>query len=675
MIKTNKIIKKIGSFNSGNFLIIGVVATLVLLNLFAYSRAISFGIQPYRIGDWLINYQGGFVRRGLIGQLIYLISTNKPNTIWIAYALQGIIYLVLSYFVLRLYFLQKRDRTWLLFLFSPAFIFLFPFYDSEGWFRKELLVYLAYVLLLYGLRDGLFRVRYLWISLSLYVCSVFSHEVASLTLIFFLYPLYQIVKQNPDQKRKIYLFMGVYGIVSVAGIVLAVAFPGGLIAVEKICQSLTFRGLQPEICDGAIRYLAYGMNHGLQEVMLMVQTKNYLLIYPALLLIAMVPIALTSWWHQRIIFLALGFISLLPLFFVATDWGRWIAIFTTLIFLSILFDSTLREIKTRSVSLLAVIAYASLWSIPHIQGWPTRLVESYIGSGPGLGVVDLAFSKIPHEMTLSPLRNPVWMDLGRGYKGLVFYPLTAKSSNQDVFYYYGLKNRVSSNIPGLGKSSVGLLEMENHKNIEAISSGRLADDHFYILDQQGALLVLQNIYSDKDFLAKVDSFFVYAPSLKVREDLKSANGILELAAFTPVAKIGEPIVFSSQKGERPIFLFGGWSIYSEDWGTWSDGPESLINLPLPKGRVSALKLNVAAFLPGTRTQQAVKIYMNDRLVKQVTLQRADDNEIELAISSELANQSIVTLRFQIEHPISPHELGMSMDRRKLGIGIKSAVFR
>ena len=28
----------------------------------------------YRMGDWLINYQGGIVRRGILGELLYQIS-------------------------------------------------------------------------------------------------------------------------------------------------------------------------------------------------------------------------------------------------------------------------------------------------------------------------------------------------------------------------------------------------------------------------------------------------------------------------------------------------------------------------------------------------------------------------------------------------------------------------
>ena len=126
------------------------VFTLVGVNLGIYYFDVASTIQSYRIGDWLINYQDGFVRRGLIGQLIYSMSADGLSIIWVTYAIQCTIYILLSYYALRLYYSASRSRAWLLIIFSPAFIFLFPFYDPSGWYRKELLVYLACALQCFG---------------------------------------------------------------------------------------------------------------------------------------------------------------------------------------------------------------------------------------------------------------------------------------------------------------------------------------------------------------------------------------------------------------------------------------------------------------------------------------------------------------------------------------------
>lgn len=675
MINIKTITKNLGNYTGRNYFIAGIAIALVLFHLFTYSREISAAIQPYRIGDWLINYRGGFVRRGFIGQLIYLISTNRPNTIWIAFALQAIIYLALSYFVLRLFFAQKRNRVLLLMLFSPAFIFIFPLYDLEGWFRKELLVFLAYVLMVYGLREGVLRVKYLWASLLTYSIVVFSHEVASLTLVFFLFPLYVVFQCQASLDRKMMFFGAGYVLVAICGLALSILFPGDLKTAERVCMSLTARGLQPDICDGAIQYLSYGASHGFQEVATKIQSRFYLVIYPLLLALALLPVFLTDWWRTRWPILVLGFISLIPLFAVGMDWGRWIVIFVTLVFMSILFDGTFGQLKTRKISSIAVVLYAALWSIPHIQGWPTRLVETYAGSGPGLGVIDLIFAKVPNEIARSPLQNSIWVEMGKKYQGFVYYPLRIQSKDQDAFYYFGLKNFIPSNLSSSDKWSEKFVEQENSKNLSMIRSGKVSDNHFYILDQEGALLALQYANTQHDLLLKLDGYYVFAPNWKACLECKQITTTSELISLTPKSVIGVPLSFSGIKGEKPLFLFEGWSIYPEDWGTWSEGGESTIKLPLPKGDPQLLELNLAAFLPGKYTSRSLDVYINGEFIKRVTLNDSRSNLLRLPIPQSALSREILTLKFLIENPLSPYELGMSMDRRKLGVGIQSAVFK
>lgn len=675
MINIKTISKNICSSSHKNYYIAGIAIALVFFHLLTYSREIVVTIQPYRIGDWLINYQGGFVRRGLIGQLIYLISTNRPNTIWIAYAIQVITYLTLSYFVLLLFFAQHKNRVFLLFLFSPAFIFMFPLYDIEGWFRKELLVFLAYALLVYGLREGVVRSKYLWASFFIYFIAVFSHEVASLTLVFFLFPLYVISKRQSSFDRKIIFFGFAYALTAICGLALSVLLPGDLKTAERVCLSLTARGIQPGICDGAIQYLAYGASHGVQEVATKIQSRYYLSIYPLLLALALLPVFFTNWWRTRFSILILGFVSLIPLFVVGMDWGRWIAIYVTLIFISVLFDGTLGQLKTRKISLAAVILYATLWSIPHIQGDTKRLIETYAGSGPGLGVIDLVFSSVPRENARSPLQNPVWIEFGKKYQGFIYYPLNIQSKDQNVFYYYGLKNSIPSNLTGSDHWNERFIQIENAKNSSIIRSQNLDHQNFYILSQEGAILALQYTNPSRDFLAKLDGYYVFAPNWKTFAEYKKILNIPELSSLHPRGHLGEPVKFSGFNGEKPIFLFEGWSIYSEDWGTWSEGGEAIIKLPLPKDTPKLLELNMAAFLPGKQTSRAVDFFMNGEFIKRVVLKDPHNNMIKLAIPNFALAQEMLTLKLVIESPSSPYDLGMSMDRRKLGVGMKTAVFR
>ncbi|MGC8529497.1 MAG: hypothetical protein ACP5OP_04775, partial [Leptospirillia bacterium] len=60
----NKYLKK--------FLVPYFLIILVFIAVGAWNQ-IGFH-EGFNIGDWLINYQGGFVRRGLIGEILYHLS-------------------------------------------------------------------------------------------------------------------------------------------------------------------------------------------------------------------------------------------------------------------------------------------------------------------------------------------------------------------------------------------------------------------------------------------------------------------------------------------------------------------------------------------------------------------------------------------------------------------------
>ena len=343
--------------NSFITLIVFVLAVITLSN---YAFEIRNGTDGYRLGDWLINYQGGWVRRGLIGQFIYWITGSKTSMIWMTFGLQAFAYLVTIIYLLKLYFAQPRENFWLLVLFSPAFIILFSFYDDLGGFRKELLLFLAFILLIYSLRGRLIQPIYLMFSVIAYGVAVFSHEIAALASPFFLYQIYLALKRNEIgtqinlRDRNILLGSGgVYFVLSISSILLTIAISAPNYLVDEICGSLTSRDFDPRICAGSIAWLMKSTSFGINEVLGYIQTKNYLLIYLTLLFVSLTPLFLTNWvWrHWKILFI--GFIVLLPLYFVAIDWGRWIYVYITLAFLSILISSFHENISVKKIPIVS----------------------------------------------------------------------------------------------------------------------------------------------------------------------------------------------------------------------------------------------------------------------------------------------------------------------------------
>jgi hypothetical protein len=99
------------------------------------------------ISEWLINYKGGFTKRGIIGEIcIWFANLFSANLRDIIFGFQTVILGV--YFILIYFFLRniKVDRILLLSIFTPIFI-LYPIAEIEVLARKEVFIFI--ILLIY----------------------------------------------------------------------------------------------------------------------------------------------------------------------------------------------------------------------------------------------------------------------------------------------------------------------------------------------------------------------------------------------------------------------------------------------------------------------------------------------------------------------------------------------
>lgn len=70
----------------------GVYALTLLLSLI-YNSVYTFLF--YDFSDLFINYQGGFIRRGLLGELFYWLNLKGINPIYVAYSMSLLAYVVI----------------------------------------------------------------------------------------------------------------------------------------------------------------------------------------------------------------------------------------------------------------------------------------------------------------------------------------------------------------------------------------------------------------------------------------------------------------------------------------------------------------------------------------------------------------------------------------------------
>ena len=360
-------------------------------------------LDAWIVGDWLINYAGGFVRRGLPGEAIRLLwkATGVAPPAWVL-GLQLVLYAVFFLSAFRLLRSRLTDWGFLLATLSPA-VFSFWVLDHQGAGRKEIL-YFA-VLATYGVmlkRDsGLLRsdLRHgLLLSAGLTVL-VLSHEMLFLFSPFLLTLLLVSRQEGAREMPRFALRALVAPALAVA---FSVGFPGNASVAARICRSL--RRYAPDECQGAsaIGYLARNAGNAMGDVAKEIRDHGLVSTYVIALLLGAVPfcLILLSWkpWERlpallrsrldvQVFLVALA--APLPAFAVGYDWGRFLNMYFVSVLIvfcawtdrrarmgqataaavgAVMKDPPAPRRWDRGVAALLALAYVTCWSMPHSGG-------------------------------------------------------------------------------------------------------------------------------------------------------------------------------------------------------------------------------------------------------------------------------------------------------------------
>ena len=100
------------------------------------------------ISEWLINYKGGFTRRGMGGEvailLANLLNLSLRKSIFFIQSFLQLSYLVLIYYYFNKF---KLNLLQLFALFAPIFL-LYPVAEIEALGRKEIILFISFVIIL-----------------------------------------------------------------------------------------------------------------------------------------------------------------------------------------------------------------------------------------------------------------------------------------------------------------------------------------------------------------------------------------------------------------------------------------------------------------------------------------------------------------------------------------------
>ena len=324
------------------------------------------------IGDWLVNYQGGFVRRGLIGEGIFrLAALLAVNPDRVVISLQSLSYGTFIWFSFLLLRRQKEIWRYVLLIISPA-IFLFQIYVPSGGYRKEIL-FLALLAFTVWAAKSLSTARFerlFFGLLLLFPALVLSHETMAIWL-----PLLLIVyvSQVPLTRKRVAIVLALCSF-SVLALAASLLNRGDATVAAKIAFSLREAGYMN--LKAAIASLASTPAQGFEFTKTYIEKGNYFINYPLALLLAglaFVPVRarLAAIFTPITTFLfCVSLVGTAFVLVVAADWGRFLDVLVVSLFL-LSFLPPEKPAPFKAALWLVVLfvptlfSYASFWHFPH----------------------------------------------------------------------------------------------------------------------------------------------------------------------------------------------------------------------------------------------------------------------------------------------------------------------
>lgn len=143
----------------------------------------------------------------------------------------------------------------------------------------------------------------------------------------------------------------------------------------------------------------------------------------------------------------------------------------------------------------------------------------------------------------------------------------------------------------------------------------------------------------------------------------------EQIAHLPPLAAQMPLTFTEQS-TGVAYLLDGWS-HPESWGTWSQGQQAQISLPLASAEINHLTLDLQPLVGGRLRAQPVHLRINGVALESHQLHEATRITITLPeiIRQQLQTTPLLQLELHLPKAISPTELGLGYDPRRLAVGI------
>jgi hypothetical protein len=323
-----------------------VVSGLALATLGAVLARAAFlhtlaEVAPINAGDFLISYSGGFVRRGLVGTVLYLLPlASNPHAVEIAIKALSLTTYCASFTLLAAaVHRHTRSASATLLVVLQPFLFGFPVLTGQ-WVREDFLLLVGFYLCLRWIAGGGAMRGWRWLPVNLVsIAAIAAHEAYGVAML----PVLMLVAASRDDParhpwtgsvpRALAAFAP-----SVAALLVMSAFPGDAVVSRGIEEAWRARGilLTPDTTPAL-----FGLNHhGVWRMGFDIVRSNYadkpffFLFWGGVILAAGVLVSLAGGLaraaydrtaaRESAVIVGIAAAAFAPLFLMATDFGRWV---------------------------------------------------------------------------------------------------------------------------------------------------------------------------------------------------------------------------------------------------------------------------------------------------------------------------------------------------------------
>ena len=346
-------------FINFNFIYVTFILLLYVPLFNYYIKVNQSGGHSFLTADWLINYNFGFINKGLFGSLLFLFfKTPTKILIYLPYILISFYILI---FVLLYFVLVKHKQNFLSYILIvlPS-TFLFNIYDSQGAFRKEIL---GVISLLFVANRVSFKKNYLiYLSSIFYTIGIFSHSVNLFFLPSIIIILFIFINENKLYNSAFFL---IPTFVYLSSFILFSNNENELkYKSDMMCKQISEFNLNSLCGHGSFEYLKWDLNAAYKI------TQNYIInlnrdvsyIYIFLFILSIIPFMCDKKFINNFrYFFSIG-LFFIPLFLIGYDWGRWIYMIS-ICFLVVFLISDKQ--KTNKYLIFLLIFYPFLFKIQH----------------------------------------------------------------------------------------------------------------------------------------------------------------------------------------------------------------------------------------------------------------------------------------------------------------------